>query len=127
LDPVLKKLSQHFCRFTRYPKIVKDNNREGAMYFSLSVDANGGIRNLQVYEQPPSEASEIKKVVVISYYPDSTVSAAQNSNEEINNAIRYEIKRAWEKKPDLSGLTPGSPQYFFKVEYRLQGTPSVTT
>src|ERR1044072_1010828 len=69
-DPVTQTLSRHFCRATRYPNQVLTNNSEGVVYFSLSVDANGNIDNLKLYDQSPAAASQIKKITVVGYAPD---------------------------------------------------------
>jgi non-canonical (house-cleaning) NTP pyrophosphatase len=126
-DPVTQNLSRHFCRATRYPNQVLTNNGEGVVYFSLSVDANGNIKNLRLYDQAPAEASLIKNITVVGYSSDSTVAATPISKEEINKALQGEIKRAWEKKPDLSGLTPHSTPYFFKVQFQVLAKQTVTT
>jgi N-acetylmuramoyl-L-alanine amidase len=125
-DPVTQKLSRHFCRATRYPNQVLANRGEGIVYFSITVDANGDIKNLQLYDQPPVEAGLISKITVVGY-PSDSIAVTPISKEEINNVLHGEIKRAWEKKPDLSGLTPQSTPYFFKVQFHVEPKPTVTT
>lgn len=126
-DPVTQKLSRHFCRTTRYPNQVLNNNGEGVVYFSLSVDANGEIKNLQLYDQAPALASLINNIIVVGYPAYPTVAATPISKEEINNVLQGEIKRTWEKKPILSGLTPQSTPYFFKVQFTVESKQTVTT
>jgi N-acetylmuramoyl-L-alanine amidase len=126
-DPVTQKLSRHFCRATRYPNQVLNNNGEGIVYFSISIDVNGEIKDLQLYDKPPAEADLIKKIIVVGYPACAQVAATPISKEEINTALQAEIKRAWEKKPDLSGLTPQTTPYFFRVQFQVEPKPSATT
>lgn len=126
-DPVTQALSRHFCRTTRYPNQVLNNNGEGVVYFSLSVDANGDINNLKLYHQAPAEAGQIKDITVVGYPSDSAVASTPISKEEINNALQKEIKRSWEKKPNLSGLNPQSTPYFFKVQWVVEQKRVLTT
>lgn len=126
-DPVTQKLSRHFCRETRYPNQVLTNNGEGVVYFSISVDANGEIKNLQLYDKAPADASLIKKIVVVGNGDVVKVPPTPISKEEINNTLQAEVKRAWGKKPDLTGLNPQSTPYYFKIEFMLDSKKTVTT
>jgi N-acetylmuramoyl-L-alanine amidase len=126
-DPVTQKLSRHFCRATRYPSQALNNNGEGVVYFSISIDVNGEIKDLQVYEKPPAEAELINKITVVGYAAGSPAAATPISKEEINNALQAEVKRAWQKKPDLLGLTPQSTPYFFRVQFKVESKQTATT
>lgn len=126
-DPVTQKISRHFCRETRYPNQALINNGEGVVYFSISVEASGEIKNLQLYDKTPADASLINNIIVVGYAADSKVPATPISKEEINNVLQGEVKRAWGKKPDLTGLNPQSTPYFFKVEFIVEGKKTVTT
>lgn len=126
-DPVTQTLARHFCRESRYPSQVLTNNGEGVVYFSLSVDANGEIKNLQLYDKAPAEAELIKKIVVVGNGDEVKVPPTPISKEEINNELQGEVKRVWGKKIDLTGLNPQSIPYYFKVEFKVDGKKTVTT
>ena len=126
-DPVTQQLARHVCRETRYPSQVLTNNGEGVVYFSISVDASGDIKNLQLYDQVPAEADVIKKIVVVGNGDLVKVPTTPVSKREINNALQGEIKRVWGKKPDMTGLKPQSTPYYFKVEFVVDGEKTVTT
>lgn len=126
-DPVTQKLSRHFCRESRYPNQVLTNNGEGVVYFSISIDVNGGIKNLQLYDQAPADAGLIKKIMVVGNGDLVKVPPTPISKEEINNALQTEVKRVWGKKPDLNGQNPQSTPYYFKIEFVLDGKKTVTT
>jgi N-acetylmuramoyl-L-alanine amidase len=126
-DPVTQKLSRHFCRETRYPNQVLTNNGEGVVYFSISVDASGEIKKIQLYDQAPADAGIIGKITVIGYGDDSKVPATPISKKEINNVLQREVKRVGEKKLDLTGMNPQSTPYYFRIEFKVDGKKTVTT
>jgi N-acetylmuramoyl-L-alanine amidase len=120
-DPVVPKLAAHYCHNLRYPQLALNNNAEGVVYFSISVDANGVINNLQLYDQAPAEAKEINKIVVIGYSSESVASTSKPSKDEVNKAMREEIKKSSEKKANLSGQTPQPGHYYFQVKFNVDG------
>jgi N-acetylmuramoyl-L-alanine amidase len=126
-DPVVSRLAAHYCRNLRYPKLALSNNAEGVIYFSISVDANGVIDNLQLYNEAPAEVKEINKLIVVSYSNASNATTAQASKEEVIKAMQEEIKKTSERKANLSGHTPLSTQYFFQVKFNLEVTQTATT
>ena len=126
-DPVTQKLARHFNRETRYPNQVLTNSGEGVVYCSISLDANGDIKNFQLYDRAPADASLIKKIVVVGNGELVKTPITPLSKEEINNALQGEVKRVWGKKPDLTGVNPQSTPYYFKVEFVVEGKKTVTT
>lgn len=126
-DPVIKKLSLHYCRNLRYPQTVLGSNGEGVVTFSISVDANGTISNFQLYDQAPTAAKAIIPIVVIGYGAEAATSTAKLSKEEALKTLQEEVKRTSAKQANLSGHTPGSTQYFIQVKFKLDATSTVTT
>jgi hypothetical protein len=126
-DPVTQKLTRHLCRETRYPSHALTNNGEGVVYCSIIVDASGDIKNLQLYDQAPADASLIKKVVVVGNGDLVKIPPTPLSKEGINNILQGEVKRVWGKKPDLTGVNPQSTPYYFKVVFVVDGEKTVTT
>ncbi|OQP54466.1 N-acetylmuramoyl-L-alanine amidase [Niastella populi] len=126
-DPVIKKLSLHYCRNLRYPQTVLSNNGEGVVTFSISVDANGTISNFQLYDQAPTAAKEIIPIVVVGYGAGAATTTAKLSKEEAIKTLQEEVKRTSAKQASLSGHTPGSTQYFIQVTFKVDARSTVTT
>jgi hypothetical protein len=119
-DPIIPKLAAHFCRNARYPQLALANNTEGVVYFSLAVDNNGNINNFQVYEKAPANAAHTNKVIVVGYSSTDTPTTGAISQETTMKTLQEEVKKAFDKKPNLSGYTPQAAQYFFQVTFSLQ-------
>jgi hypothetical protein len=119
-DPIIPKLAAHFCRNARYPQLALANNTEGVVYFSLAVDNNGDINNFQLYDKAPADAAQITKVVTVGYSSTNAPTTGAISQEATMKVLQEEVKKAFDKKPNLSGYTPQSAQYFFQVNFHLQ-------
>jgi N-acetylmuramoyl-L-alanine amidase len=120
-DPIIPKLAAHYCRNARYPQLALANNTEGVVYFSLAVDNNGNINNFQLYEKAPADASQITKVITVGYSSETdTPTTGVISQEAAMKVLQEEVKKAFDKKPNLSGYTPQFAQYFFQVNFYLQ-------
>jgi N-acetylmuramoyl-L-alanine amidase len=119
-DPIIPKLAAHFYRNARYPQLALANNTEGVVYFSLAVDNNGNINNFQVYEKAPADAAQTNKVIVVGYSSTDTPITGAISQETTMKMLQEEVKKAFDKKPNLSGYTPQSAQYFFQVTFSVQ-------
>jgi N-acetylmuramoyl-L-alanine amidase len=120
-DPIIPRLAAHFRRYAHYPQLARANNTEGVVYFSLAVDNNGDVSNFQLYEKAPADSKKITKMVTIGYssVTDATTPGAI-SQEAMMKVLQEEVKKVFDKKPDLSGITPQSAQYFFQVNFHLE-------
>ena len=119
-DPIIPKLAAHFCRNARYPQLAMANNTEGVVYFSLAVDNNGDINNFQVYEKAPADAKQTNKMIVVGYSSaTNATTTGAISQETTMKMLQDEVKKAFDKKPNLSGYTPQAAQYFFQVNFSL--------
>jgi N-acetylmuramoyl-L-alanine amidase len=119
-DPIIPKLAAHYCRNVRYPQLALANNTDGVVYFSLAVDNNGNISNFQLYEKAPADAAQLTKMVTIGYSSTDTPTTGAISQETTMKMLQEEVKKAFDKKPNLSGYTPQSAQYFFQVNFHVQ-------
>ncbi|MBO9203657.1 MULTISPECIES: M56/M15 family metallopeptidase [Niastella] len=121
-DSTLNKLIKHFNRNTWYPKQALAQNAEGVVYFSVMVNRNGELNNFKTYEQAPAEAnSQVTKLVIVSYARETGNAATEQlSNEELTKEYQSVMKKAAERKPDLSGCTPQLSPYYFQVSFRLE-------
>lgn len=113
---VLRKLQRHFNRNLRYPEKARTNKLEDVVYFSMDVDANASVGNFQMYKQPPSNAPthQLKVVTVVK----QSVEPMPITEEEKQNLLKQEVKRASERKIDMAGqnrTTPG--RYYFEVQF----------
>lgn len=118
-DPIIAKLSAHYCRNLRYPQLALNSNADGVVYFSIAVDANGVISNFKLYDQAPAEVKDIHEIVVVGY-PAATAKKVQTSKEEVIKAMQEEVKRSSEKKANVEGHTPQAGQYYFQVKFRTE-------
>jgi hypothetical protein len=119
-DPIVPKLAAHFCRNARYPQLALANNTEGVVYFSLAVDNKGVINNFQVYETAPANAAQTNKVVIVGYPSTDAPTTGAISQNATMKMLQEEVKKAFDKKPNLSGYTPQAAQYFFQVTFSVQ-------
>jgi N-acetylmuramoyl-L-alanine amidase len=117
-DPMIAKLSRHFNRNSRYPSKLLNGYAEGVVYFSVAVDKNGDISNLQFYDEVPAKAFPLIKLTTVGF--TATPTNEQISAEESKKLLREEVKRVMEKKPDQSNSTPQAEQYFFRTEWIIE-------
>jgi N-acetylmuramoyl-L-alanine amidase len=119
-DPIIPKLAAHYCRNARYPQLALANNTEGIVYFSLAVDNNGDINNFQVYEKAPADAAQITRVITVGYSSTDAPTTGAISQETTMKMLQQEVRKAFDKKPNLSGYTPQTAQYFFQVTFSME-------
>ena len=127
-DSTLDKLARFYRRNAWYPKQAIAQQSEGFIYFSVTVDKNGGLNNFQTYEQAPAAASQLNKLIIVSFLNGTeTATPEQLSKEEMTKVYQSVMKTASERKPDLSGCTPQTTPYFFEVNFRLEKKQVATT
>jgi N-acetylmuramoyl-L-alanine amidase len=127
-DSTLYKLTKFYNRNAWYPKQALAQQAEGVIYFSVTVDKNGGLNNFQTYEQAPVEASQLKKLTIINFLKGTEAPPSEQlSKEEMTKVYQSVMKTASERKPDLSHCTPQSTPYFFEVNFRLEKRQVATT
>jgi N-acetylmuramoyl-L-alanine amidase len=127
-DSVLFKIGVHYRRNARYPKQALANNMEGVVYFSLSVDKNGEITDFRFYDEMPPEAHKITNLTTVSLAAE-TIPAINKplTKEEMKKVLQEEVKKVFEKKPNLTNREIIPSQMYFQVNFHLQKkqTPTV--
>ncbi|THU35952.1 hypothetical protein FAM09_21410 [Niastella caeni] len=120
-DSVLIKIALHYRRNARYPKKALANNMEGVVYFSLGVDKNGEISDFRLYDEMPPEAHRITNLTTVSLAAE-TIPAIDKplTKEEMKKVLEEEVKKAFEKKPNLTNREIMPSQMYFQVNFRLQ-------
>lgn len=120
-DSILFKITLHYRRNARYPKKAIDNHAEGIVYFSVAVDKNGEINNLQFYDEAPPQVKTISNITSVGM--DAEVHPALTepvTQDEIQKVLEDEVKKVFEKKVKLSSNELPPAQYYFQVNFRLQ-------
>lgn len=124
-DSLITNLRRYFNRNVSYPKSAAENNIEGTVYYSVSIDKNGRISNFKTYPQQPAIAGKIYQQTIIAYASSSKPATTTLSNEEKTKLFQDEVKHVFEKNIDLSGpVEPGA--YYFKATFRLDRTTPAT-
>jgi N-acetylmuramoyl-L-alanine amidase len=120
-DSVLFKIALHYRRNARYPKQALANNTEGVVYFSLGLDKNGEISDFRFYDKMPPEAPTITNLTTVSLAAE-TIPAIDKplTKEEMKKVLQEEVKKAFEKKPNVTNSEIMPSQMYFQVTFRLQ-------
>lgn len=115
-ESVVTKLQRFFNKNYRYPVDFLNNHGEGSVYYSFTLDEQGNLKDLEVYNSAP-KASPIYEIVIVGY--SSKDAAKTLSPEEKHQFMKGEVDRVAAKNTSVSG-NPKSTRYYFKATWKVQ-------
>ncbi len=121
-DTVQNTIIRFFNRRFRYPVEMMDHGGEGSIWYSVSLDETGKLKDYEIFQEEPAAAhGNVQGIVIVGYVHKDRVLGAPLSEERIRELMNAEVKNLSSKSVNIFGSRKVSPaRYFYKATFKLE-------
>jgi beta-lactamase regulating signal transducer with metallopeptidase domain len=121
-DTIRSILSRFFNKNFRYPVEMIDNDGEGSIWYSFSLNESGKLGDFETYTEPPAAAQgNLQEIVIIAYPRKDKAPGVDLGKEKIQQLMKAEVDKIAQKEAAIFGtrkVTPG--RYYYKATFRIE-------
>jgi beta-lactamase regulating signal transducer with metallopeptidase domain len=117
-DSLLTKVIRHYLRNLRYPAAAIEKGAEGSVYFSVSVDKNGILKDFVAYDRPVVNVP-VKDIVIVSHKKPYAVTEEKLDNKDKEELFKEEVRKVSARNQGKPIIHPEERRYYFKAIFKM--------